>query len=74
LTACGDESQKPVLTKPVLVENKPPKVDLMCAEEPKPPMSVKTDIQMSIWVEAVRKAGADCRSKLTVVRRAYYKD
>lgn len=72
LTACGDKSEPLVVTKPVIVDNKPAKSDMTCAPEPKPGRSIKTDIDLSIWNEAVRKAGSDCRGKLDAIRRTFY--
>ena len=31
-------------------------------------LDAKTDIDLALWAEAVREAGADCRAKLDAVR------
>src|SRR5262245_12984925 len=40
---------------------------LACLREPSAP-NAKTDIELALWAQAVREAGADCRAKLDAIR------
>jgi hypothetical protein len=44
-----------------------PAETLICLQEPKVP-DAKTDIELALWAQAVREAGADCRAKLDAIR------
>ena len=40
---------------------------LSCRQEPAI-ADAKTDVDLALWVQAVREAGADCRTKLDAIR------
>ena len=44
-----------------------PDGSLACPREPTVP-DAKTDIDLALWAQAVREAGADCRAKLDAIR------
>ena len=44
-----------------------PAEGLSCLHEPAVPKA-KTDIDLALWAQAVREAGADCRTKLEAIR------
>lgn len=44
-----------------------PAQTLICPREPKVP-DAKTDIELALWAQAIREAGADCRIKLDAIR------
>ena len=71
-TACGDKVQVPFLTKPMIVENKPAEVDLLCPEAVTPPVNMADDLDAAMFQAEDRKAGAECRRKLKVQHDAYY--
>src|SRR5262245_26128943 len=41
--------------------------NLSCSDEPGVP-AAKTDIELALWAQALREAGADCRAKLDAIR------
>ena len=45
-----------------------PAETLTCLREPSAP-NAKTDIDLALWTQAVREAGADCRAKLDAIRK-----
>ena len=47
---------------------RPEASDLVCTAEPLVPDMIATDTAGAEWAEAVRQAGADCRSKLDSIR------
>lgn len=44
-----------------------PDTMLSCLREPLVP-DARTDVDLALWTQAVREAGADCRSKLDAMR------
>ena len=44
-----------------------PTGSLACLREPMAP-DAKTDVELALWAQAVREAGADCRAKLDAIR------
>jgi hypothetical protein len=78
LAACGTAPTPPppdpviIRLPPVTVEKLTyptvPADQLVCAREPIVPENIETDVALALWAQAVREAGAECRSRVDYLK------